>query len=69
MDITTISRHNNHIPMRDVNTSFSLWLKTHDYHVRSILDIIIQTLPEIRYNDANFIKVASAIYNQSSKVV
>ena len=55
--------------MRDVNTSFSMWIKTHDYHVRSILDIMIQTLPEIRYNDANFIKVASAIYNQSSKVV
>jgi hypothetical protein len=65
----TISFYNNHIPARDANTPFSIWLKTYDNDIRNIFHMMTQELPEIIVNDKNYLKTATTIYNLSSKAV
>ena len=65
----TISSYNGHIPRRDVSTPFSVWLKTYDNDIRNIFHMMTQELPEIIVNDNNYLKVATTIYNLSSKAI
>lgn len=62
----TISSYNNHIPHRDVDTSFKIWLNVNERHIRIIFEIFLVELPEIADTRVNYIKFARRIYKKSS---
>ena len=65
----TISDFNNHIPHRDTETPFKIWINANDRYLRYIFEIFLSELEEIKDTEANYIKFARKIYKMSSRLL
>jgi len=65
----TISDFINHIPHRDAETPFKIWINVNDRHLRYIFEIFLSQLDEIKDTEQNYIKLARKIYENSSRVL